>query len=172
MGIKLSETTSNPCAFVDASNKDDPVDGKCQYGYHIHWGGPLITKSSKLNHVGINSTYNEYMALHHAVKQTVWLRQLMVEMGLGDYVDQPTPIFADNHQANNLAKEDIVTAGNMYFRTTYHYNKEAVRDKLVDVINVPTDRNVSDASTKALGANKSRDFVPILTGHTPLPALD
>ena len=50
MGIKLSETTSNPCAFVDASNKDDPVDGKCQYGYHIHWGGPLITKSSKLNH--------------------------------------------------------------------------------------------------------------------------
>ena len=60
-----------------STGKDDPVDGKCAYGYLVHWGGPIVVKSGKLNHVGINSTYNEYMALHHAIKQVVWLRQLM-----------------------------------------------------------------------------------------------
>ena len=73
-GVRFTETDLEPIAFVDASNKDDPVDGKTQYGYQICWGGPLVTKSGKLNHVGINSTYNEYMALHHCIKQVVWLR--------------------------------------------------------------------------------------------------
>ena len=170
-GIKFTETKSDPVAFVDASNKDDPVDGKCAYGYLVHWGGPIVVKSGKLNHVGINSTYNEYMALHHVIKQVVWLRQLMAEIGLGPHVTAPTTIYADNAQANRLAREDLVTAGNMYFRTTYHYNKEAVRDGFVDVIYVKTDKNISDACTKALGTNKIREFVPILTGHHPVPSL-
>ena len=82
-GIRFSETDTEPSAYVDASNRDDPFDGRAQYGYSIHWGGPLIVKSGKCNHVGINSTYNEYMALTSCIKQIVWLRQLMNEMGLG-----------------------------------------------------------------------------------------
>ena len=117
VGIKFTETDTEPIAFVDASNKDDPADGKTQYGYSIHWGGPLIVKSGKLHHVGISSTYNEYIALHHCIKQVVWLRQLMNEMGLSGHISDPTVIYADNKQANNLCKEDIVTAGSMYFRT-------------------------------------------------------
>jgi len=119
--------------MVHASNKDDPADGKCQNGYIISLGGPLITKSGKLNHVGINSTYNEYMALTHCIKQIVWLRQLFEEIGLADYINQSTVVYADNKQANNLCNEDLVTNDNMYFRTHYHYNKEAVEDKYVRI---------------------------------------
>ena len=132
-GIIFSETDDVPCAMVHASNKDDPADGKCQYGYIISLGGPLITKSGKLNHVGINSTYNEYMALTHCIKQIVWLRQLFEEIGLADYINQSTVVYADNKQANNLCNEDLVTNDNMYFRTHYHYNKEAVEDKYVRI---------------------------------------
>ena len=56
-GIVFTETDHSPFAMVDASNRDDPADGRTQYGYAIHWGGPLITKSGKLNHVGIKSTH-------------------------------------------------------------------------------------------------------------------
>ena len=62
-------------------------------------GDPLITKSSKLMHVGINSIYNEYMALHHAIKQIVWVSQLLDEIGLGAYISKPTRVYADNKQA-------------------------------------------------------------------------
>ena len=34
-GIVFSETAEDPLAFVDASNKDDPVDGKTQYGFSL-----------------------------------------------------------------------------------------------------------------------------------------
>jgi len=170
-GIRFSETDSEPCAYVDASNKDDPTDAKTQYGYTIQWGGPLITKSGKLNHVGINSTYNEYMALHHCIKQIVWLRQLMTDIGLSHCISQPTLVLADNKQANNLCNEDLVTAGNMYFRTGYHYNKEAVRDRIVTVDYVNTQFNLSDACTKALGANKIKLFQPVLHGYKSLSTL-
>ena len=170
-GIKFTESDSEPIAFVDASNKDDPVDGKTQYAYSIHWGGPRIVKSSKLAHVGINSTYNEYMALHFCIKQIVWLRQLMEEIGLGAYISLPTVVYADNKQANNLCREEVVTAGNMYFRTGYHYNKEAVRDKYVSIHFCPTDLNIVDSGTKGLGPIKIETFEPQLHGFKPLPEI-
>ena len=167
-GIRFSETNSDPVCYVDASNKDDPIDGKCSYGYAIMWGGPLVVKSGKLNHVGINSTYNEYMALHHCNKQMVWVRQLLEEIGLGGALSSPTIVYADNRQANTIAMEDIVTAGNMYFRTTYHYNKEMVRDGYVKVEYIHTASNLADACTKALGSVKIGEFEPKLHGYADL----
>ena len=169
-GIVFHETDSEPIAFVDASNKDDPTDGKTQYGYTIMWGGPLILcKSSKLNHVGINSTYNEYMALHHVIKQIVWLRQLFHEIGLANFISMPTLVHADNKQANSLCSEDLVTQGNMYFRTGYHYCKEAVRDLYVTIQYIDTALNISDAMTKALGSNKIKTFLDTLHGLVSIP---
>jgi hypothetical protein len=170
-GIRFTECDYEPSAFVDASNRDDPSDGLTQYGYAIFWGGPLVVKSAKLSHVGINSTYNEYMALHHAIKQIVWIRKIMEEIGLGAYISLPTKVYADNKQANNLCSEDLVTAGNMYFRTGYHYNKEAVRDGQVSVHYCQTQLNVSDPGTKALGPIKTEAFEPQLHGFSPLPEI-
>jgi len=39
-GIRFTEGADCVIAYVDASNKDDPVDGKTQYGYIIWFGGP------------------------------------------------------------------------------------------------------------------------------------
>ena len=69
-------------------------------------------------------------------------------------------IITINKQANNLCSEDLVTAGNMYFRTSYHYNKEAVRDKYVQIYYINTQYNCADATTKALGSNKVKLFAP------------
>eukprot|EP00658_Telonema_sp_P-2_P083097 TRINITY_DN890_c0_g1_i8.p5 TRINITY_DN890_c0_g1~~TRINITY_DN890_c0_g1_i8.p5 ORF type:complete len:111 (+),score=8.71 TRINITY_DN890_c0_g1_i8:834-1166(+) len=44
-----------PVAYYDASNKADPTDSKCQYGYcHLWQGGPIIACSKKLAHVGLS----------------------------------------------------------------------------------------------------------------------
>ena len=164
-GIVFRETDASPICFVDASNKDDPSDGKTQYGFHVHWGGPVAWKSSKLQHVGLNSTYNEYMALTHAIKHVYWTRQLLEGMGLAYLIQEPSLIHADNKQANTLCAEDLVTNGNMYFRTHYHYNKEAVRDKYVIVQWIDTSENISDTMTKGLGNVKLKQFEPTLHGH-------
>ena len=77
----------------------------------------------------------------------------------------PTPVLADNKQANTICAEDLVTQGNMYFRTTYHYNKEMVRDGFVTVQYVHTSKNIADACTKSLAAVKIGEFEPILNGY-------
>ena len=86
-------------------------------------------------------------------------------MGLGDFINEPTVIYGDNNQANRLCAEDMVTSGNMYFRTGYHYNKEAVRDGYCTIERVDTHLNIADALTKALGPNKIRQFTPLLQCH-------
>ena len=53
--------------MVDASNKPDPADGKCQYGVAcMFMGGPILENSKKLKHVGLSSQHNEYMAMAFA----------------------------------------------------------------------------------------------------------
>ena len=166
-GIRFTETDSAPIAYVDASANDDRFDGKCQYGFNIQWAGPAISKSSKLSHVGMNSTYNEYQALTHCIKHLAWMRQLMIELRLGHACSKPIEILADNKQANNLCHEDVVTSGNMYFRTLYHYNKEEVEAGNVKVVYIPTALNCSDINTKGLGPVKHEYFERGVTGFNP-----
>ena len=97
------------------------------------------------------------------------LRQLMDEAGVGSLCSKPTVVFADNKQANNLCSEDLVTAGNTYFRTGYHYNKEAVRDGFCEVRYVHTSWNLADTMTKGLGSNKISFFTPYINGLKPIP---
>ena len=94
----------------------------------------------------------------------------MQETGLSAYISNPTTIYADNKQANTLTAEDLVTTGNMYFRTGYHYCKEAVRDKFCTIEYIDTAYNISDSMTKALGSNKIRHFRPYIMGHKLLPS--
>ena len=69
--------------MVDASNKPDRADGKCQYGFYIFLAGaPVLDISKKLRHIGLSSEHNEYMALYFANQAVVWLRQLFKEMSL------------------------------------------------------------------------------------------
>ena len=78
----------------------------------------------------------------------------MDESGVGSLCSKPTVGYADNTQANNLCGDDLVTAGNMYLRTGYHYNKEAMADGYCEVSYVHTSLNLSDAITEALGSDK------------------
>ena len=152
--------------FVDASNKPDPSDGKCQFGFNIMWmGGPIFELSKKLRHIGLSSEHNEYMAMCFANQAIVWLRQLFAEMGLDEYAKDPTVLFADNIPANTLAKEDIVTSGNQYIYLPYHYNKEVQEEGHSLVSFIVSGDNMSDLLTKAVGTKEIATLYSGLTGH-------
>ena len=89
----------------------------------------------------------------------------MIEMGLKHCVEKAMPILADNVQANNLCKEDLVTKGNMYINVSYHYNKEQVNAGEVDIFYINTHANTSDPMTKGLGPIKEQAFQPAVCGY-------
>ena len=74
------------------------------------------TVSRKLAHVGLSAAHNEYMAIHWAVRHIVWLREMLIEVGLAEIVEDPTVIFGDNRAANGLCEQNMVTQGNQFIR--------------------------------------------------------
>ena len=151
-GIKYSSLGNQvPCAMVDASNKPDPSDSKCQYGWVVMLsGGPIMQASKKLCHVGLSAAHNEYMALHWCCRAVVWLRELLIEIGFRGMVAEPTVIRGDNKAANTLCYEEIITTGNQFYITPYHYNKECIAQGHVRVVYIRSAHNLADLFTKAV----------------------
>ena len=166
-GVKYSAGVNTvPLWLVDASNKPDPADGKCQYGVAcMFMGGPILEHSKKLKHVGLSSQHNEYMAMAFANQSIVWMRQLFEEMGLMDLIAKPFVLLADNKPANILSKEDIISSGNQYIFLPYHFNKEVQEMGFSAVSYVKSVDNISDLMTKAVDAHTVKQLVPALTGH-------
>ena len=172
-GIRFAEDGNlSPITYYDASNKGDHTTEKAQYGWSVHlFGGPISWSSRKHKHVGKSSSANEYMALSHAAVETKWVRDLLREMGFGEWVSEPTPVMGDNDQATKWSIEDMVTTGNKCIRVEYHYVKECVEEGDICPRRIDTTENVSDIFTKPLAwqiMNKLRDN---MTGYGELPEL-
>ena len=54
------------------------------------------------------------------------MRELLREIGFHDMVAEATIIRGDNKAANTLCYEEIITSGNQFIITPYHFNKEVV----------------------------------------------
>jgi len=155
--------------YYDSSHKADPTDGKAQYGWVITlMNGPIEWNSKKHNHVGISSSHNEYMALSHATKAVMWLRQLLFEMRLTEYTPGPTPMMGDNDQATLLSQQDMVTNGNKFYLLDYHYSREAIKNGHTDTRRVDTKENYSDMFTKAVPGTDMERLGEMLKGNKGL----
>ncbi|CAI7799045.1 unnamed protein product [Closterium sp. NIES-53] len=69
--------------YTDASFNSVKADGTSIGGYVCLFGGGAVSwRSKKQNEVGLSSCETEDMALHHGVKEVVWLRRLLEEIGV------------------------------------------------------------------------------------------
>lgn len=151
-GIRFSKTeVKEPVVFSDASNKPDQYDGLCRYGYFVQMaGGPVAFGSKKLAHVGLSAFHNEYMALRHAASTTVWIRNLLKEVGCSHMVAAPTKVYGDNLAANKLCRDHFVTTGNQYVYLPYFWTRELVKRGEIVVPHVSTKDNIADLHTKSV----------------------
>jgi hypothetical protein len=154
--------------YYDASNKPDPVDGKAMAGHVLFLGhSPLEWRAQRLPHVGQSAQHNEYMELSRACKATIWLRQLLTEMGFGSWIKEPTVLLGDNDAATTLAHEDIVSLGNRFYTKDIHYSKEQIKNGNIDARRVPTDDNLADGCTKCLDGTVTAVHVPRIKALIP-----
>ena len=158
-GIRFNSTGNDvPVAYVDASNKQDPKSGLCQYGFDIRMaGGPLVSHSSLLKNVGFGAPSQEAMGLgecvgHMSLRWTsasvLWLRRLLTEIGLSDWVCEPTVIFSDSVTAIDWAKFGKITPGNNYLALGYHQTREWINQGEIKPDHIRGWDNISDMGTK------------------------
>ena len=167
-----SDSNSIPVFMSDASNKGDSNDSKRAYGFCGIWmGGPILMVSKKMDHSSSATAANEYMALSHATKAVIWLRQFMKEMELGNLVSKPTEIYGDNKSANQWANEERITQGNMWILQCYHYVKEMVQEDQVTIKRIGTKYNISDLATKGVSKETMEFLAPYVTGKETIENL-
>ncbi len=119
----------------------------------------LISWCSKCQQfIALFSTEAEYMAKMQAMKEAIWLRRFLSEIGYF-YDNNVVIIWADNNKAMNLARNPEFHAHIKHIDIQYHFVCEAVDCHLVDFEFVFTVKQAADELTKALSAVKFSCFL-------------
>ncbi|CAI7929707.1 unnamed protein product [Closterium sp. NIES-54] len=94
-------------AFSDASYASKPEDMTSVGGFiFCVGGGPTAWESKKQVDQALSSVESEYMALFRVVREIVWKRRLLAE--LGEEQQGPTPLYCDSQGAIALAKNPML----------------------------------------------------------------
>ncbi|MCO5567666.1 hypothetical protein L7F22_021360 [Adiantum nelumboides] len=124
-------------------------------------GSVAITWSSKKQPtVALSSTEAEYRGAAVAACEVAWLELLLGDLGI--QVQRPVVIHCNNLSSIQLARNPVFHVRTKHIEVHYNFIRERVLDGSIDLTFVRTDEQVADIFTKALGAEKLRQFRAML----------
>ena len=137
--------------MADASYNSSP-DSRGQSGYVFTLGrdgdAVFYARSAKQKCVALSSTESEYVTLCDAATEIVWLRQLLKDMGFEQ--DAPTDTFEDNMAAIKIAQGAGTHQRTKHINVKYHFTRQAITDKVMSILYMPTEDMIADILTKEL----------------------
>ncbi|KAE8975490.1 hypothetical protein PF011_g24445 [Phytophthora fragariae] len=117
-------------------------------------GAPVVWRSSFQKTVALSSTEAEYMALSDCVKECVWMRRLIKDIGAEQV--GATVIYEDNQGAMALAKNVGYQAGTKHIDIRYHFIRDKAVSNEVKLEYVDTKNQLADFMTKGLSSKTLR----------------
>lgn len=147
--LYVKQESTELTGYSDADWGGDNDDHRSTSGFLFQIGCAAITwRSKKQTCVALSTSEAEYMALSSAAQEAVWLRELMTEL-----IRKPiksTVIYEDNQSAICVAKNPQFHGRTKHIGIKYHYIREQVSNKKVELIYCPTENMVADTLTKPL----------------------
>ena len=134
--------------FSDADWAGDEMTRKSMSGYVFKLGDSTISWGSKKQSVvALSTTEAEYIALSLACQEAVWLRNL-----LGDFKHNQgeTIIYEDNQGAITLSKNPSNHSRTKHIDIKYHYVRDLITRKEVNILYCPSKNMLGDIFTKGL----------------------
>jgi len=141
-----------------ASNVSDRISTN---GFMFFFGSGVVSWSSKKQPtVALLSMEVEYRGATIATCEIVWLQKLLSD--LGQLVDVPIVIYCDNISSILLANNPIYHARKKHIEVHYHFIREKVLAKEIDLIHVSIEDQIANIFTRALGTDKLKRFRKML----------
>ena len=152
--LSLSFGTEKPVlvGFTDADMAGDIDSRKSTSGYLVKFAGGAISWQSRLQKcVALSTTEAEFIAVTEACKELLWMKNFFIEIGLKQdrYV-----LFCDNQSAIHLGKNATFHARFKLINVRYHWIRDVLDSKLLELEKIHTDDNGADMMTKALPREK------------------
>ena len=151
-GMRLQASSHQVSAWADASFGVHS-DGKSHTGMIVtlgeNHGAVVLAKSKKQTFVTRSSTEAEFIALDQVATYTVWLRNLLSEIG---YHQQSSPVHQDNKSTIYKTHNNLGKKGNMrhLMNVKYHWLLEVIQEKQLTIQYTPTEDMIPDILTKPL----------------------
>ena len=163
--LGLHINTSSPTSLIAYSDADwagCPETRRSTSGFCVYLGDNLISWSSKRQHtVSRSSAEAEYRAVAHVVAESVWLRQLLLE--LQRPISKATIVFCDNISAVYMSANPVQHRRTKHIEIDLHFVREKVQLGEVKVLHVPTQSQYADIFTKGLPTAIFSEFRSSLT---------
>jgi hypothetical protein len=126
-------------------------------------GGVIAYKSKYQPTIALSSTEAEFTAASEAGKTTLYLRSILHELGFSQYL--PTLLYEDNTGALHMANAQQPTRRTRHMDTKYFALQDWVEHDQIEVTQIGTANNISDAFTKALGRIKFYEQTDVIMGR-------
>jgi hypothetical protein len=123
--------------------------------------GAISWSSKKQPTIALSNTKAEYRGAIIVACEIVWLQKLLSD--LGQSVDVPIVIYCDNISSILLVNNPVYHARTKHIEVHYHFIREEVLAKEIDLIHVSTKDQVVDIFTKALSTYELRKFRKMLS---------
>lgn len=153
-GLKISKSPSLlVSAFTDADWAGDIDDRRSTGGFAVFLGSNLVSWSArKQPTVSRSSTEAEYKAIANATAELMWIQSLLKELKISC---PPTArIWCDNIGATYLTANPVFHGRVKHVEIDFHFVRERVARKLLDVRVISTNDQIADGFTKALTKKK------------------
>ncbi|GKD59420.1 retrovirus-related pol polyprotein from transposon TNT 1-94 [Tanacetum coccineum] len=101
----------------------------------------------------------EYMALMEAVKEAIWLKGLLEELGIKL---NTMAVNCDNQGVIHISRNHVFHERTKHINVRYHFIREVLKTKTVKVLKVGTEHNAADALTKVVPGLKLQNCLELL----------
>ncbi|PNX69499.1 retrovirus-related Pol polyprotein from transposon TNT 1-94 [Trifolium pratense] len=146
--------------FVDSDYAGDLDRRRSTTGYvfQIH-GVPVSWRSMLQSTVALSTTEAEYMAVAEGVKEALWLRGLLDDLGMKQ---ECVKLSCDSQSALHLAKNQVHHARTKHIDVRYHFVRDVVEEGNISLTKVHTDENSADMLTKVVSGSKFQHCLNLL----------
>ena len=150
--LGLQSSNSNELTiFADSDWGCNIINRRSVSGYVFVLGDLAISwKAKQQPTVAASSTEVEYMSVSQTAHQGLWIRRLLIKLGLNHIELDPTTVFLDNHSAIDLSKESCHHNHTKHIDIQHHFIHEHVEDGTFHIIHCPTHLMLADTLTKLL----------------------
>ncbi|MCO5561186.1 hypothetical protein L7F22_014807 [Adiantum nelumboides] len=134
--------------YTDSDYAGDLDNRRSTSGYVFTMARGAVSWRSRLQTCATQSTTKaKYVAASEACKEAIWLGRLVTDLG----IKEETPMLhCDSQTAIQLARNPVYHSKTKHVDVKYHFIREIVEDKQVQLVKVHTTDNPADLLTKGL----------------------
>ena len=156
---RQSETNS-VVGYVDVDYAGEVNDRRSTTSYVFTLsGGPICWKSTLQSIVAISTTETEYMVVAEAVKEALWLKGLVKELGLNQGGVQ---MHCDSQSAIYLEKNQVYHARAKHIDVRFHKIRELIVTRDIVLEKVHTLENAADMLTNPVTTAKFKHCLDLI----------